>query len=232
MNTNKMTKIALISDIHSNLEAFEAVLKEIKKLKIKKTFCLGDIVGYGANPNECVDLIRNNKIISVKGNHDHEATLLENVEWFIDVAREAILWTKKQLTDKNKNFLKNLPASLEFENVLLVHGSPRDNIYDYILQDMEDYDYAEFFSLAGKDVIACGLSHVQFVKEFNSKLILNPGSVGQPRDLNRDAAFCIFDIKSLKIDFKRVRYNIEKAANKILKVGLPSMLANRLYSGR
>ena len=227
-----MPKIALISDIHSNLEAFKAVLKEIKKLRIKIIFCLGDIVGYGANPNECIGLIRKNKIISIKGNHDHEATLLENIEWFNKDAKQAILWTKEKLTESNSRFLKNLPASLEFENVFLVHGSPRDNLYEYILPDMDDYDYAEFFSLAGKDVIACGHSHIQFFKEFNNRIMINPGSVGQPRDLNCDAAFCVFDTISTKIDFKRVGYDIERAADKILKANLPRVLASRLYSGR
>ena len=232
MNTNKMTKIALISDIHSNLEAFEAVLKEIKKSKISKIFCLGDIVGYGANPNECIDLIRKNKTSSIKGNHDHEATLLENIEWFNEDAKQAILWTKEKRTDSNSKFLKNLPSSLEFENIFLVHGSPRDNFYEYIFPDMEDYDFAELFAIAKKDVIACGHSHIQFSREFNDKLIINPGSVGQPRDSNPDAAYCIFNTKTLKIEFKRVKYKIEKAAKKILKAGLPQFLASRLYSGK
>lgn len=227
-----MTKIALISDIHSNLEAFQAVLNEIKKFRIKKIFCLGDIVGYGANPNECIDLIIRNRISSVKGNHDHEAILPETVEWFNEEARQAILWTKEQLKDKNKDFLKNLPTSMDFENMFLVHGSPRDNVYEYIVQDMDDYDYAELFSIAGKEVIACGHSHIQFSKEFNSKLIVNPGSVGQPRDSNCDAAYCIFDTKTLKVDFKRAKYSIAKAADKIMKAGLPQFLASRLYSGK
>ena len=107
-----MTKIALISDIHSNLEALKAVLKEIKKYKTKKIFCLGDVVGYGANPNECIDLVKKNKIISIMGNHDYEAVHLQGTEWFNPVARKAIFWTNKQLTEQNKKFLKNLADKL------------------------------------------------------------------------------------------------------------------------
>ena len=227
-----MTKIALISDIHSNLEAFEAVLKEIKKSKVKKIFCLGDIVGYGASPNQCIELIKKYKIKSVMGNHDYEAINLQSIEWFNPIARDAILWTNKQLTEANKKFLKKLPTYLEFENIFLVHGSPRDNIYEYIFPDVDEFDLREFFAIAKKDVIAVGHSHIQFIKEFNNKLIINPGSVGQPRDLNNKAAFCFFDTKSLKIDLRRVEYYINKAANKILKAGLPKFLADRLYLGK
>ena len=227
-----MTKIALISDIHSNLEAFEAVLKEIKKSKVKKIFCLGDIVGYGASPNQCIELIKKYKIKSVMGNHDYEAINLQSIEWFNPIARDAILWTNKQLTEANKKFLKKLPTYLEFENIFLVHGSPRDNIYEYIFPDVDEFDLREFFAIAKKDVIAVGHSHIQFIKEFNNKLIINPGSVGQPRDLNNKAAFCFFDTKSLKIDLRRVEYYINKAANKILKAGLPKFLGDRLYLGK
>ncbi len=227
-----MTKIALISDIHSNLEAFEAVLKEMKKYKIKKIFCLGDIVGYGANPNECIDLIRKNKIKSVLGNHDYEAINLQNIDWFNPIARNAILWTSKQLTETNKEFLKSLPTCSEFENMYLAHGSPRDNLYEYVFPDVNEFDLREFFIMANKNVIAVGHSHIQFIKKNNSKIIINPGSIGQPRDLNSKAAFCFFDTKGLNVKLKRVDYDIGKAANKILKAGLPKFLAERLYLGR
>jgi putative phosphoesterase len=227
-----MTKIALISDIHSNLEAFEVILYEIKKSKVKKIFCLGDIVGYGASPNQCIELIKKYKIKSVMGNHDFEAINLQSIEWFNPIARDAILWTSKQLTEANKKFLKKLPTYLEFENIFLVHGSPRDNIYEYIFPDIDEFDLREFFVITKKDVIAVGHSHIQFVKEFDNKLIINPGSIGQPRDLNNKAAFCFFDTKSLKVDLRRVEYDINKAANKILKAGLPKFLADRLYLGK
>lgn len=228
-----MTKIALIADIHSNLEAFEAVLKEIKKAKVKRIFCLGDMVGYCANPNECINLIKKNKIKSVIGNHDYEAISLQNIDWFNPAARDAILWTHKQLTEANKKFLKGLPTYIEFGNMLLVHGSPRDYVYDYIFPDIDEYDLREFFIMAKKEVIAVGHSHIQFIKRFNkNKLLINPGSVGQPRDLNPEAAFCFFDTKDLKVDLKRAKYDIGKAAGKILKANLPRFLAERLYLGR
>lgn len=227
-----MTKIVLISDIHSNLEAFEAVLEEIKKSKVKKIFCLGDIVGYGASPNECINLIRKNRIKSIIGNHDYEAIKLQSIEWFNPIAKEAILWTHKQLTEENKKFLKNLPTYLEFENMYLVHGSPRNHIYEYIFPDTDEYDLKEFFIIVKKPVIALGHTHIQFIKKLNKKIIINPGSVGQPRDLNPKAAFCLFNTKNLKVDLERVKYDIDKAANKILKAGLPKFLSDRLYLGR
>ena len=226
-----MAKIALISDIHSNLEAFEAVLKEIKQYKLSKIFCLGDIVGYAANPNECVELIKKNKIKSVMGNHDYEAVNLKNIYWFNPIARIALLWTNKQLTESNKRYLGNLPTYLKFDNIFLVHGSPRDPLSEYISSDIGKSDLEELFAITKKQVIAIGHSHIQFVKKFKGKLVINPGSVGQPRDLNKKAAYCIFETKSLKVDLLRVEYQIDKVANKILRSRLPRLLAERLYLG-
>ena len=125
-------KLALIADIHANLEAFKAVLNEIKKRRIRKIFCLGDIVDYGADSNECIWLIRKNKIPTIMGNHDLTAVTLEKLWWFNELAQISCRITNKLLTKKNKNFLLKLPKKLEIENMFLVHGSPRDYLYEYI----------------------------------------------------------------------------------------------------
>ena len=121
-----MTKIAVIADIHSNLEAFKTILKEIKKIGTKKIYCCGDIVGYGSEPNECVELVRKNKIISVKGNHDIGCVNFQDKELFNQWGKVAIEWSNKILSEENKRFLLKLPEHIEAEGVYFVHGSPRD----------------------------------------------------------------------------------------------------------
>ncbi len=227
-----MTKIAIIADIHSNLEALKTVLKEIKKLDIKKIYCCGDIVGYGAEPNECVELISENKIISVKGNHDIGAVNLHDIELFNQWGRAAIKWSNKELSEENKRFLFKLPEFLQEEGVYFVHGSPRNSLWEYVYPDYSVWDFREFFKKAGKDILVMGHTHIPFVRDFKGKLAVNPGSVGQPRDGNSKASFCILDTAKKKAEIKRVEYNIKKTADKIKKAGLPVFLAERLFKGR
>ena len=224
-------KIALISDIHGNLEAFTAVLKEIKKRNINEIYGCGDIVDYGANSNECIDLIRKYKIKSVMGNHDLNAVTLERIEWFNDIAQESVKITNKLLTKKNKNFLLKLPKKLEVENMFLVHGSPRDYLYEYIYPDTPDDIFEDFFKIAKKQIIIMEHTHIPFIKKFKEGSIINAGSVGQPRDGNNKACFCILDNEKVKAETVRVEYDISKAADKILKIGMPHFLAERLYQG-
>ena len=124
------------------------------------------------------------------------------------------------MTEKNKQFLSDLPNTLEFENAYLVHGSPRDNIWDYIFPDHPNSIFQEFFNEIRKDILIMGHTHVPFVKERKGKLAVNPGSVGQPRDGNPKASLCILDIKTKKAEIKRVEYNIKKTAYKIKKAEL------------
>src|SRR3989338_6257691 len=128
-------KIAIIADVHSNLEALEGVLKDISNKDVDDIICLGDIVGYGANPNEVIELIKKKNIKCLKGNHDLNAVTLEKLDWFNDFAKEALKWTNKVLTEENKQFLKELPETLEIKDkenrLLAVHGSPKDHLYEY-----------------------------------------------------------------------------------------------------
>jgi len=226
-------KIAFISDIHSNLEAFEAVLKDIKKKGISKIYCLGDIVGYNADPNECVKIVRDMKIPSVMGNHDFCAIDLEDIEWFNSYGQAVIRWQHQVLTKENIGFLKKLPKTMIKDGVFMVHGSPRDPLNEYIFEEeLTDGDAKEFFGIAETPVIAMGHCHTPFVKKYLGKLIFNPGSVGQPRDGNPAASYAIFDSKERNVKIVRVKYNIKKAALKVEKNKLPQFLADRLFLGR
>jgi putative phosphoesterase len=225
-------KIAIIADIHSNLEAFQAVLKDIKKKRIRKILCLGDIVGYGANPNECVSLVKKLKIPCVQGNHDYTALNLRGIKSFNPIAQKAIRWTHGKLTRQSIAFLKKLPKAMPKEGIFMVHGSPRDPLNEYVYEDMPMWDAKEFFARTKEDIIALGHTHASFVRRFGTKLIFNPGGVGQPRDGNPKASYCIFDTKTANVSIVKVDYPIKKAADKILKAKLPHFLAERLSLGR
>jgi len=230
-------KIAIISDIHSNLEAFEAVLNNIKSKEIDKIICLGDIVGYGSSPNECIELIKKNGIQSIQGNHDLNAVTLEKLEWFNENAREALKWTNKVLTEENKKFLKELPETLEVKDqknrLLAVHGSPKDHLYEYLEPTTDEDKIKDMIEDQKADVIACGHTHMPDVKKFELKLFLNPGSVGQPRNNNSKAQYAILDLSNINfVTLEQVEYDIDTAAKKIIQAGLPRFLADRLYVGR
>lgn len=222
-------KIAIIADIHANLEAFQAVLKEIKRLKIKEIYCVGDIVGYGANPNECVELVKKNKIKSIMGNHDLCAVNFEGFDWFNSSAQHAIEWTNNELTSENKNFLLKLPLTIKEKEMFIVHGSIENPLYDYIYPYISDSYFKNIFNKNKIKKLIMAHTHVPFVKKFKDKIAINPGAVGQPRDGNNKASFCILDNSKTKI--LRIDYDIEKAAHKILHFGLPEHLASRLYFG-
>ncbi|MCK4739150.1 MAG: metallophosphoesterase family protein [Deltaproteobacteria bacterium] len=247
-------RYAILSDLHSNLEAFLAVLEKIERLKIDKTVCLGDIVGYNANPNEVVDIVRERSITSVMGNHDAVASGGKDASNFNDHAREAILWTEKILTKKNKEFLSKLPASLLFdEKFLMVHGSiTKTDTYIRTTFDAGDnfsllrklYPLAtpllSFFGHTHQNIIyketfdEDGTSRVLEVDDNSVKVedranyLINPGSVGQPRTTDKRACFAVFDTSSHKVEFIQVEYDTEKSAEKIIKAGLPLIFAKRL----
>lgn len=220
-------QVAIISDIHSNLPALREVLKEIKGMQI---FCCGDLVGYAAFPNEVIEVVKKNKIISILGNHDY-AVITGNVEWFNPVAALAIEWTRKKIKKENLDFLKSLPRFYEGE-FYMVHGSPRNQLDEYVSEDYPQGELLSFFTYTLKNAMVLGHTHVPFVKEIGGKLILNCGSVGQPRDLDPRAAYAIFDTRAKKAEIKKVEYNIHEAANAIIEKGLPEFLAHRLYFGR
>lgn len=238
-------KYAVISDIHSNLDALGRVLKEIDGIGVDKIVCLGDIVGYGANPNECVEVVREGNIESVMGNHDIVACGKKEPLNFNPVARDAALWTRNALTSENREFLYGLPDMKEFEDFLIVHGA----ISDPDLYILSSYDaLPEFGLMKEHNLCFFGHTHVRVYYVFQdgnvdyffdyelaigpkAKYLINPGSVGQPRDRDPRASFLVYNGKERTVKFTRLEYDIGSAQRKIIQAGLSRRLADRLSAG-
>jgi len=242
-------KIGVISDIHSNLEGLNTALDYLKG-KVDKIHCLGDIVGYGACPNECLELVREATEVAIRGNHDSATIDLMLSIGFNPIAKEAVYWTREVLSDDNLKWLKSLKEAEDTEVSHLAHGSLKDPLI-YIFCE---YDARESFQYQTKQVAFIGHTHVSeyyhldvesesinrtecfsggVIKlEDGGKYLVNVGSVGQPRDGNPELSFGIFDVDSKEIEIVRLPYDIEGAARKIIDAGLPERLATRLYSGR
>lgn len=237
-------KYAIISDIHSNLEALCSVLDVIDSEGVERIICLGDIVGYGADPNRCVEIIKERNIPSVLGNHDAVACGIYEPMLFNDMATHAALWTRNELHPENRLFLSELPEKLTIDSFLAVHGAISDPD-KYILSA---YDARPEFSIMGeKTVCFFGHTHVavtyfyannrvdtfspSFIAvERGAKYLINPGSVGQPRDRDPRASFVIYDDEGT-VEYRRVEYDIKTTQEKILKTGLDRKLAERLSYG-
>lgn len=241
-------KAAIISDIHSNLEALQAVIKDIKKRRIKKTLCLGDLVGYGANPNECIELCGNEVDIIIAGNHDWAAIDKTDVALFNPIAAQAIAWTKKQLTRSNIAKLQKAKLTARIDDLLLVHASPRKPEQWHYLLTIEHFK--KQFDFFDAPLCLIGHSHVPgavfrdangyfdnqrdnpFPIIVNRRFIINVGSVGQPRDLDPRACYAIYDGNNHSFEIIRLDYNIPLAQQKIYDSELPDILGDRLLVGR
>jgi putative phosphoesterase len=230
-------KIAVISDIHSNVEALNAVLRDIGEVEF--IYCVGDLVGYGPDPNKVIEILETLGIKSVMGNHDY-ATITNAPVGFNEIAAEAIHWSHEVILKENMKQLTSLPdhLSLKYNNlsIYLVHGSPRDPLNEYIVPNTPEELLLQFLSQTKADILIMGHTHLPFFINFqeqNRGIVLNPGSVGQPRDRDPRASYCIIEYNDDKIDveIKRVDYEIEKVSEKIRKAGLPEFLAERLFHG-
>lgn len=238
---------AYISDVHANLEALEAVLRDINTRTVANIYFMGDVVGYGANPNECADLIKNNCDFCIAGNHDHAALGITDISVFNERAAEAIMWTFEVMNEATSEFLHKQPFTREIENqdVFLAHGSPYDPEQWLYVLTMEDVER----SLKAQQSRIClvGHSHRPFVAEKTadgelmihptwvtltegSRYIMNVGSVGQPRDKDPRACYMIIDDDMAEL--VRVEYDIPLTQKKILDAGLPEQLARRIALGR
>jgi predicted phosphodiesterase len=241
-------RYAIFSDIHSNLEAFNSVLEACKKESVDRYLCIGDVVGYASNPTECIDLVRDAAVVCVAGNHDWAAVNLFSADYFNKEAREAIFWTRRNLDEERRNFLGSLQLVFKNEHLIIAHGS---------LNSPEEFNYTtdvhaaqESFMLMESNICFIGHTHVPGVfiqdkfgglsyrsdcdiniKELE-KYIVNVGSVGQPRDNNPKASYCIFDTEKKEVRIKRAVYDIEAAREKIINARLPVSLGDRLLSGR
>ena len=256
-----MNNFAVISDIHANVAAFEAVLEDIKSMSPESIICLGDIVGYGPEPKKTLSLVRKNCNIVIKGNHDQAA--IEYPEGFNKIAHEAIVWTKRSLKSlrlfssevrMNWRFLQSLPEQYREDDMLFVHGSPRDPVSEYIDED----DTFEIYPSGReklKDIFTyfdhicfCGHTHIPgiFTEDFEfihpevlcdgytldkkQKYIINVGSVGQPRDTFCEASYVLY--RDNKVIYRRVEYDVSDTYNKIISNPcLSNFLADRLHRG-
>lgn len=241
-------RYVVFGDIHGNLEALEAVLEATEKDKPDHYICVGDIVGYGADPKECLRKVRAlNNCTIVAGNHDFASAGILNLDFFNDHARESISWTTEQLSDEDKKFLSQLKLINHVNHLAVVHSNlHQPEMFGYI---QTVYDLQLGLKQLETPVCFVGHSHIPVIFLLHRATIsvitepvinldgldrafINVGSVGQPRDENSQASYVLYDEDEKKVAIKRVNYSIEKVVNKIKKAGLPEMLAERLKYGR
>lgn len=232
-------RIAIISDIHANIEALEKAFEIIETKSIDEIVCLGDIIGYGANPNECLAFVREKTSYILLGNHDEAAIDLSATEYFNPYARIAAEWTSRELTEEHQEFIKKLPYTLELNGSFFVHASPfQPQEWHYIISAADAFNNFPYFH---SEVCFVGHSHVPgiFCEDIwtqelvrGKKFIINVGSVGQPRDGDPRLSFGILDTDTWKYENVRSPYPVQKAVEKIRKAGLPKVLADRLLEGK
>lgn len=240
-------KYALIADIHANLEGLEVVLEDAKKNNCTHYVCLGDVVGYNPNPVECMNIVREMEMPCIMGNHDEYCGGTTDLAGFNPHASHAIQWTRDQLSEEQRDWLRRLKYLRMIANFTIVHATlDGPKRWGYVLSKL---DAASSFTYQNTGVCFFGHTHVPlaFVREQNSvtggkydkftvekgkKYFVNVGSVGQPRDGDPRAGYVIYDLEASTIELRRLDYDIEKTQAKILKAGLPERLANRLASGR
>ncbi len=240
-------RYGIIGDIHGNLDALDAVLEVLDREGVDSTLCIGDIVGYGAEPSACVQRLRERGIESVAGNHDYAAAEILDITYFNDTAKQAIQWTRDHLTDEERSYLAGLQLVRPFDSFVLVHSSlDEPSQFEYIFH-WEDARRSMQHLPEGQ-VCFFGHSHVPltFLEGHNFLLtadpeidlapyrraLVNVGSVGQPRDQNPDASCVIFDAEAHTVTRFRVAYDIDAAARKIVAAGLPAVLGERLRIGQ
>jgi predicted phosphodiesterase len=243
-------RYAIISDIHSNLAAFQAVLNDINKTGgIERIWCLGDIVGYGPDPKECIELLRQYEHVCVAGNHDWGALEKIDLNDFNPEAAAACRWTGQQLGPDEIDYLANLPLTLQEGDFTLAHGSPREPIWEYLLSTYSariSFDYFQTkYCLVGHSHVPAVFEQLAdsedcFLAELSpdaplilgeNRQIINPGGVGQPRDGDPRAAYAIYDSEHDVIQHHRVPYDINATQQKMAEYGLPPRLITRLSYG-
>jgi predicted phosphodiesterase len=243
-------RYGIFSDIHSNQEAFSAVIDAYRKESIDLYICVGDVVGYGANPNECVAMVKALGAVTVAGNHDWACVGKTSVEYFNPFAQQAVAWTKKTLEPGSHSFLESLPLVYKNSDLTVVHGtlpSPQD--FNYMTNEAAASDS---FNLQETPVCFVGHSHIaglfredadqriiyaeddlgRIVLKEGLNYIVNVGSVGQPRDFDWHAAYAIYDTQKKVIQIKRSDYDVQSARKKIIDYNLPKYLGDRLLVGR
>lgn len=239
-------RFAFFGDIHGNLEALTAVVERIQSLGVDRTICMGDIIGYGANPEECAKIVRDLDSITVAGNHDHAAIGRLDISYFNQYARDAAIWTANHISQETKDWVDGLPLVQQYEDFTVVHGSLQNpELFNYV-QTLKD---AEFnFQAMKSRILFLGHSHqplaffdtdpltytldAEIPLDPEVKTIVNVGSVGQPRDEDPRSCFALYDQEKKVIELHRVEYDIGAASKKIVEAGLPEALALRLSLGK
>lgn len=231
-------RFAIISDIHSNLEALNKAFSIIDTRKVDSIICLGDVVGYGANPNECVAIVKKRCSTTLLGNHDAAALDLSVAQHFSTYARLSAEWTAEHLLSEHRSFLETLPLTASKEGALFVHASPFEPSEWYYIVSFLDARQA--FAHFSEEICFVGHSHLPGVFGETSpgqrvasgeRFVVNVGSIGQPRDGNPKLSFGIFDTDRWEYENVRAEYDIKRASEKIINAGLPRALADRLKSG-
>ena len=239
-------KIGVFSDVHGNLEGLNQALLSMAREGVTQCWCLGDIVGYGANPNECIARVREKADAVIMGNHDAACAGLEDATGFNLYAREAVAWTSSRLTEENRGWLSKLPLTLAIGDALPVHGPPFDPPgWHYVSSGAE---IQKAFDSTEARLILVGHSHHPGLLECRgnnchpckdsmlkmkpgSRYLANAGSTGQPRDGDARASYVIFDDADQSLSMIRVQYNVSRTQRKIIEAGLPRILAGRLETG-
>ncbi len=247
-------RVLVISDIHANLTALKTVLEDVgenhaENPPYEAVWCLGDLIGYGPDPNPCIELVRTlPNLICLIGNHDQAALDLIPLSRFNEDARLSATWTRSVLTPENESYLRSLPSQVEVDAFTLVHASPRFPIWEYVL---DPYTADQNFDLLETDYCLIGHTHIALSfsraigKEHSvlqttqlgdpvklaPKMMLNPGSVGQPRDMDPRASYAVLDLERGTWEARRVVYDVEEVQERILQAGLPERQALRLFAG-
>ena len=240
-------RLAVVSDIHGNLEAFKEVLLDIDRSKVDGVVCLGDCIGYGPEPDQVVSLVRRKNIPSVMGNHELGLVNKSYLGWFNQPTRRSLLLTRELLSSETLEFIQDLKSSMVFQGCRLVHGFPPESITTYLL-DVSESECVLAFSDMQERMCFVGHTHVPEIVGFDgdkvsrgplqqglrsledgNMYIINVGSVGQPRDGNNRAKYVIWDSSRQTVDLRYVAYDIAITVKKILELGFPEFHAHRLW---
>jgi diadenosine tetraphosphatase ApaH/serine/threonine PP2A family protein phosphatase len=239
-------RVAVVSDIHGNIHALDAVLQALADEAVDEVWCLGDLVGYGARPNECCRAVAGRAALCLAGNHDLGVLGALDLADFSDDAAAAARWTRGVLSGGARAYLESLSPSAERPGAELYHASPRDPVWEYVLS-LEAMDDA--LARTSAPHVLVGHSHVPFAYSSKGKLafgptlagaeadlgdlrwVLNPGSVGQPRDGDPRASYLVLDLGAGRASFRRTAYDVERTQREIREEGLPVLLAERLAGG-
>ncbi len=241
-------RLGIFSDVHSNLEALQAVVDAYEKLEVDKYICLGDVVGYGASPNECCEIVRDLASVMVLGNHDAAVSGRMEYSYYYDAARNALDWCSARLDPKHLKWLKGVPYVVRWDNLSFSHGNPLvPEEFEYVftleqaaellpeLDQIADVNFIGHSHLTKSFALAQGEVNEVVARRFglrkHRKYVITDGSVGQPRDYDNRACFTVFDTESLVFEYHRAEYDIEKSAKKILDADLAVNFAKRLFLG-